>query len=342
MNPITYPKYHKFFLGIDAGGTKTQALLADASGRAIGLGRCGAGNWEAVGFDGFAAAVQESTFQACHMAGITPSQIGIMGMGLAGFDWGFQQALLLDALKPLEFEAEVHLVNDTTLGLLAGASQGWGVSVVAGTGCNCRGWNRNKTREGRVAGGGSRWSGEYAGGIDIVLRAMRAVTFEWNQRGGKTALSALFLQQTGAKTLDELVEGVYFQRYETLLDGDFVIKIFQVAHQGDPAALEIMRWAGDELGQLACGVIRQCQMENEPVEVILIGSLHDGHPLMTESLMARVHQVCPQATGKRLSVPPVTGGVLLAMEHVYGQMVYDQRDLLMHSTAELIQIASGK
>ena len=36
------------------------------------------------------------------------------------------------------------------------------------------------------------WSGEYAGGYDIVARAMQAVTFEWLKRGPATALTQGF------------------------------------------------------------------------------------------------------------------------------------------------------
>lgn len=38
-----------FFLGIDAGATKTHALVADDSGHVLGLGQAGPGNWEGVG-----------------------------------------------------------------------------------------------------------------------------------------------------------------------------------------------------------------------------------------------------------------------------------------------------
>ena len=41
----------QFFLGIDAGGTKTHALIADENGRAAGFGSGGPGNWQSVGFE---------------------------------------------------------------------------------------------------------------------------------------------------------------------------------------------------------------------------------------------------------------------------------------------------
>jgi hypothetical protein len=68
------------------------------------------------------------------------------------------------------------------------------------------------------------------------------------------------------------------------------------------------------LGDLAVGVIRQLQFEDEAFEVVLAGSFYKGSPLLTEELGRTVHRVAPQARLVRLHVPPVVGGVLLGME----------------------------
>jgi N-acetylglucosamine kinase-like BadF-type ATPase len=323
-----------YFLGVDAGGTKTHALVADENGQALGLGRAGTGNWEGVGLEGLTEALKEATAQALTMAGLTIGQISAAGMGLAGYDWPSQREMILGAIQPLGLKDPPEIVNDATLGLLAGVRQGWGVSVVSGTGCNCRGWSKDGKREGRMVGGATHWSGEFAGGYDIAARGMRAVTFEWNKRGPSTALSPAYLQVTGAKDLDELVEGLYVGKYE--FDTALVFKVFEVAAQGDPEALKVITWAGRELGEMACGVIRQLNAENEPVEVVLIGSLYSGHPLMTETLRQTVLEVAPAAQIVRLTAPPVVGGVLLAMETCFGGQAYDRREVLLTSTNLLL------
>ncbi len=40
-----------FFLGLDAGGSKTHALVADETGKVLGFAQGGPGNWQSVGFD---------------------------------------------------------------------------------------------------------------------------------------------------------------------------------------------------------------------------------------------------------------------------------------------------
>lgn len=323
-----------YFLGVDAGGTKTHALISDENGQVTGFGAGGTGNWEAVGLDGLTATLKTAVGQALSMAGIGAAEITGAGMGLAGYDWPSQRGMVLGAIQPLGLNCPLEIVNDATLGIFAGASQGWGVSVVSGTGCNCRGWGKDRHTEGRMVGGATEWSGEFAGGYDILMRAMRAVTFEWNKRGPATALSQVFMQETGAKSLDELVEGLYVHKYN--IRASLVIQVFQTAAQGDPEAVNAVRWAGDQLGQMACGVIRQLALENEPVEVILIGSVFNGHALMTESMRATIHKVAPAAQLVRLKAPPVVGGVLLGMEQVIGQRAYENREALLAGAKALL------
>ncbi len=305
-------KNRKFFLGVDVGGTKSHALIADETGQAVGSGMAGPGSWEGVGYDGLADILRDITVKAMKKAGTTIEQIAGAGLGMAGFDWPSQRQSHLDAIHSLGLQCRYEIVNDAILGILAGAAQGWGISVVSGTGCNCRGWSKDHKHEGRMVGGASFWSGEAAGGFDIVARAMRAVTFEWNQRGPATALTQMFLQKTGAKDLDDLIEGLYLGHYD--LDAISVMDIFHITSQGDNIALDVMRWAGDQLGQMACGVINQLGLQKEIFDVVLIGSLYDGHPMLAESLGDTVHMAAPGARLVRLTAPPVVGGVLLGMQ----------------------------
>ena len=322
-----------YFLGVDAGGTKTHALITDETGEAIGFGLAGPGNWESVGYEGLTGNLVDAVSQARKMAKIAIPKISGSGMGLAGYDWPSQRQAHLDAVKNLHLECPLEIVNDATLGILAGAEEGWGISVVSGTGCNCRGWSRDHHREGRVVGGANHWSGEAAGGYDILARAMRAVAFEWVRRGPATALTPAFLQQTGAKNLDDLVEGVYLGKYD--FDPAMTLLVFEIARQGDSQALEVIRWAGNELGMMAVSVINQLDLQKECFDVVLIGSLYDGHPLMTESMRTTIQLIAAGAKLVRLTVPPVVGGVVLAMQET-GQDARKVRSNLIESTQKLL------
>ena len=323
----------KYFLGIDVGGTKTHALIATESGQAVGFACGGPGNWEGVGYAGLTRVLQECAGIAMETARINVDQICGAGMGIGGYDWPSERRDHLEAIRPLGLACPLEIVNDATLGILAGSTEGWGVSVVAGTGCNARGWSKDHKRQGRAVGGQSHWSGEYAGGYDIVEHAMQAVTFEWLKRGPKTALTQLFIDHFQAIDLNDLIEGVYLGRYQ--FEASLVLKVFEAARQCDPHALAVMQWAGSELGEMAVGVINQLEIQAEKFEVVLIGSLHGGSPALDESLRRVILASAPHAQFVRLRVPPVVGGVLLGMEAA-GINGYAMRDTLIRSTDAIL------
>lgn len=319
-----------YFLGIDIGATKTHGLIVDESGRAIGFGEAGPGNHEVVGYEGLTQAVCAATHAALSMAGIRKDQIIGAGFGVAGYDWPSEREPTLRAIEPLGLQAPLEIVNDTIVGLLAGASEGWGVAVVAGSSCNCRGWDRDR-REGRVIG--HSWMGEAAGAGELVMKAIHAVAHEWTRRGPPTHLTQAFVAEVGAASVEDLLEGLSLGHYH--LGAAAAPVVFQVAAEGDLVARELIVWAGRELGDLACGVIRQLGFESETFEVVLVGSLYDGSPALVGAMRETIHAVAPGARLVRLSAPPVVGGVLLGMEQA-GLNPLSVRGTLIQSTQALL------
>lgn len=324
----------RYFLGTDTGGTKSHALVADETGSVLGFGEGGSGNPQSVGHDGLTVLLRNITDQALKQAGVKKEQIAGIGFGIAGYDWPSQRTQLLQDVAPLGFDAPVEFANDTIVGLLAGSSAGWGVSVVAGTSCNCRGRDKDK-REGRVTGYGMSL-GEQGGGYELVARALRAVAFEWTCRGPATRLTQVFIEMAGARDIADLLEKITTE--QIAIGSEAAKLVFRVAAEGDPVAIETIRWAGQELGDMANGVIRQLDFEPLEFEVVLVGSLYDGGSLLIEPMRETIQAVAPGACLVRLTAPPVIGGVLLGMEQagVNGTMV---KERLMATTKALLREA---
>jgi len=317
-----------YFLGIDVGGTKTHALIADASGRAIAFAEGGPGNWEDVGYDGLAHTLKSVTEQVLANAALSKVQIIGAGFGIAGYDWPSQLAPHMAAIEPLALtQAKIGVVNDTLIGLMAGSTTGWGLALIAGTRANCCGWDLQR-RVGRMTGYGLRFA-EFAGGLEMVGRAVQAVALEWTRRGPATQLTSAFIKHTGAKDIEGLLEGLSLNRLE--IDATAAPLIFQTAANGDEVAQEIVLWAARELGSLAIGVIRQLGFESQMFEIVQVGSLYKGSQLLVDTLHQSVLSVAPGARFLTLTAPPVVGAVLLAMEQ-RGINGYAMRDGLIEST----------
>ena len=321
----------KYFVGIDIGATKSHALIADETGLAVGFGTAGPGNHEVVGYDGLIAVLNDITQQAEDCAGIARTDIAGAGFGVAGYDWPSERKPTLEAIATLGLICPIEAVNDTVIGLLAGVSDGWGIAVVGGTGENCWGWDRNR-RVGRVTGNGG-YLGEFGGSGWVVMRAVHAVSKAWSLRGPQTALSETFCKKTGAKDASDLLEGLVLGRFG--LDAGDAPLVFQTALVGDEVAKDVIRWAGEELANLAIGVIRQLAFEDQEFEIVLIGSLFDGGSLILDPMKNAIWQVASRAKFVRLQAPPVVGGVLLGME-MGGRNGYDVRERLVDTTTSLI------
>jgi N-acetylglucosamine kinase-like BadF-type ATPase len=299
-----------YFLGIDIGASKSHALIADEHGLALGFGEAGPGNWETVGWERTQQVFHEITDMALASAMIRRDQIAGAGFGIAGYDWPEDHQPHDEIVKTLELNGPSYLTNDTIIGLVAGATAGWGVVVSAGTSNNCRGRDQ-QGNEGRLTGSGEMF-GEYGGAHQIVRRAVQAISMAWSLRGPETQLADVFLEVAKAENVTDLLAGLIRGRYH--LSASNAPVVFEVAEGGDPVAQEIIQWAGRELGNLALGVARQLDFLGIAFEVILAGSLFKSGTDLKDSLQNTIHAVAPKAHLVRLDAPPVVGGVLLGME----------------------------
>lgn len=301
----------RYYLGADLGATKTHTLITDENGTALSFGESGPGNHETVGYDGMYASMRKAMEQALTASGLQKADIAGAGFGVAGFDWSSEYEATAKTIERLDLNAPYKFVNDTVPGLVAGSDEGWGVVVVSGTGSNCRGWDREHKREGRVTGHGVMM-GEGAGGTELMNRCMQLVGYSWSKRGPKTKLADALIEYVGAKDLDDLIRGYTTSEYR--IGAEAAPIVFRVAQEGDEVARELIRWAGCELGEMAKAVIRQLEFENLAFDVVMTGSMFEGGSMLTEPMRETIHNLAPKARLIRLTTPPVLGAVMLGME----------------------------
>ncbi len=319
------------YLGVDVGSSKTRALIADEAGAAVGFGTGGPGNPDDVGYDGLAAVLGTAVSQALAGAQLAREQIAGADFGISGCDWPSQRELILGAICPLGLQAPVEAVNDTILGLLAGAAQGWGVAVVSGTGCTCRGWDRARRREGRVVGHGA-WLGEAAGARDVVFRALQAVAQEWTGRGPATALTAAFVERAGVGSVEALLEGLTTETIQ--LDMAAVPLVFQVAARGDAVA------RADPVGRPRAGRAGEGCHPPARVRAARLRRGADRRHVRWRPAARRAddgedpRSRAPGALGAP-GAPPIAGAVLLGMEQA-GLAASERRETLIRSAREML------
>jgi N-acetylglucosamine kinase-like BadF-type ATPase len=321
-----------YFLGIDVGSSKTHALIVDENGQCVGFGKAGGGNHQGVGYEGTHHVMQVSFDEALKTSGVDKAHIAGAGFGVAGYDFPSDREAHLQEIIKLGLSCPVEIVNDGVNGLLAGATRGIGVNVTAGSSNNARGRNKHG-KEGRIVGNGSAF-GEQGGGIEIVQHGLQKVNHAWIKRIPPTALTRIYLEATGAKNEIDLMEGLSNEQYH--LFPFIAVQIIQAARDGDTAAQDVIRWAGEELGWLAVAVAHQIEMENDEVEVIQSGSVFEAGEIITAPMKDVVLKYCPQAKLIRLDGPPVVGAVLLGMEQA-GFDGYAVRNMMVKTATEIVK-----
>ena len=113
------------------------------------------------------------------------------------------------------------------------------------------------------------------------------------------------------------------------------MKVIEAARQGDYAACDVVKWAGQELGWLAVAVARQIDMQDDEVDVIQSGSVFEAGELIMEPMCDVVLEHCPKARLIRLDGPPVVGAVILGMEQI-GFDGYAIRETMIRTAKEIV------
>lgn len=304
----------RYYLGLDAGGTKTFCLVGDEAGRVLGFGRAGTGNYEGYGLAAADKEIRRAVDTALQEAGLTLSSLSGVGMGVAGADIPEDYVMLEEELFAPLFGAIPRVFrNDSMAGLRGGTRDPFGIVIACGTGCVCAGINR-AGEETRV-GGINEDFGDMVSGSSLGTEGLKAV---WRYRDdviGKTLLVDKFLERSGCRDVEELFYKMY-KRQITYVDLEPMAKlVFDAAYEGDNAASDILEWGGRYLGKMVNACAHRINMCRDTFDVVMAGSVFKGiSPVLVDAMSTVIHRECPHARMVMPLFEPVVGGLLLGME----------------------------
>jgi N-acetylglucosamine kinase-like BadF-type ATPase len=238
-----------FFLGVDAGGTKTRAVLVDAAGRIAGAGDAGPGNAQAVGVDVAGATVRAAANVALARAGAGADAVRGAFFGLAGVRTPEERAALAAELSGLGLGRAWEIGSDLDAAHAGALAGGPGVVVIAGTGSSALA--RNAAGQTAQAGGWGWLVDDCGGGYWLALRGLAAACEGEDGRGPATALGARAMAFFAVSGLRELLRELHAGRRDRAAVAAFAREVRTAASVGDPVALRLVRAAADELLRMA-------------------------------------------------------------------------------------------
>jgi N-acetylglucosamine kinase-like BadF-type ATPase len=303
-----------YVLGVDGGGTKTRAVVADSRGHVLGEGRAGPSNPLRVGVDDSTKAVREAVERACVEAGIRRQDLSAAEVGLAGGKREDIRERMRAALSSELGIESLEVVTDADIALY-GATEGKpGLVVIAGTGSICCGINARGRRA--CAGGWGPVAGDEGSGSWIARRALQSVARASDGRGRKTSLTEAAREYFKVERTEDLSTAVYAPNMTNNRIAGFGRHVIEAAKRRDVVAREILDEAGRELACAASAVIKKLKMERERFQLAYVGGVFAAGNLILEPLREELERVAPRAFLAPPVLSPAEAAARMASEHV--------------------------
>lgn len=307
----------KRFLGIDQGGTKTEAVLCDENGTILGNAIT----------EGLVTVYTQDT-HSVYIRNIRDAAKLALAQGgdleledvdavcgcLNGADWSFEYVRLAVKLRQAVACRDVTLINDCIGGMRGGSDQRQCAVVAVGTGLNAAV---------RRDDGEKIIYGYYIVSQDQGASALgRAVVGKvWDAHGGlcgPTVLTELLLRYTGdpdveAMTVRHTVGG------EALVHKNLVQLLLEALRLGDDQALEVAVQFADRVALYIAAGIRKLGLEREELPVVFTGSvLKDNGVLLAELILGRMEALGLNVRAVNARYEPVCGAALTLLDRHWG------------------------
>ena len=275
------------FLGIDGGGSKCDAVLADETGTVLGWGSGGSTNYNPP--EVISSSFTEAISQACgehDLEGLTAATVSARA---GTFDWLNERGVRFSQVSVAEWNASFRA-----------ALLDHGLVVLAGTGSFVHGRTADERR--LQVGGLGPILGDEGSGYDIALRALRAILRLPRGAGNHGDLRTALLEAAGVSSQWDLVGLVYGGKMGRAAIASLCPTVVAQAEAGDSMALEALRGAAGELCESVAIVINELGIAGEGYPVIGIGGVIQGVPLYWRILSEQLQELDPTLS---FTVPPV-------------------------------------
>src|SRR5215510_1441887 len=296
-----------FYLGIDAGGTKTECAVSNGA-ELLGQATSATCKIARVGEEEARRNLHQAILGACEAAKVSPQAInqvciGISGASIAGIrNWAER---VIHVLVP----GEVRVSGDHIVAHRAAFGTMPGVLVIAGTGSIAYGRNE-KGETARVGGWGPAISDE--GSAYWIGREALAVALRLHDRGNNNGLLSTIADIWGADSPEELIR---------IANSDSAAKFSElagavaaIAEKGDTTARMITTRAGKELAALAVTAITRLWPPDAVVRVAMAGGVLQGSALVRRAFQETIQTDYPKAALSFAYVRPVLGALAIAAQ----------------------------
>lgn len=296
--------------GIDAGGSKTRVIVADAAGApAVTVMAAGVamrpGDEEQC-----AAALAGALGAALAATGGAGAMVQVLVVGIAGVGREPERVALQGALERSGIAHDVIVETDAAVALADAFGERAGVLLIAGTGSIAYG--RGPAGALARAGGWGPVIGDEGSGTWIARRALSAVSAAADGREPDSALVGAILTAAQANAPEDLIPWAAAAGRDTL--AALAPAVFAAAEHGDGRASAIVDMAAEELLLHVRALARRLfGDERAELEVALAGGVLGRGSLLRRRVERRLKIAVPGARVRPGEVDGARGAVALAV-----------------------------
>ena len=295
------------FLGVDVGGTKTDAILVNDEGKVLSYFRGGPGNYQSIGREKAFREIKRVVDGVLKKIGLEKNDITFAYFGIAGADTVKDFEIIRSILNGLALK-RYDFDNDGRIALKSGTFDDIGIMVSCGTGSISYAYDGNNTHR---VGGFSSFFGERLGSFYIAGFVMSAIMRSKDGRSPKTKLKKIVENKLKMR-VEDLMRYEYFDERTSINFVPLVIKsLFEGFNENGFIATKIFINIVEEVLNIVEAHRRVLNFK-KPIKLVLEGTFFKR---AGKSLI----EMIKSALGDEFEVvvpkhDPVIGAILLAME----------------------------
>lgn len=296
------------FLGVECGGTRTVAILADSGQQCLQrLERNGAANLR----------LMTETQLADLFRGIA-GQIArpdAVGIGMAGVLEEAERRLVRETAAKVWPGIPCWAGNDLETALAAARGKNGKLAqvqviVISGTGASCFGRGPGGVEV--LTGGWGHLLGDRGSGHHIALRALQAVFGEFDQTGRWPVLGRRLLRAAQINSPNELISWLHGSTKGNL--AVLAIEVFAASSSGNAMAKQVLNEAAGDLAHNAVACAGRLTQVGQPVEFLFTGSVLLKQPAFARAVKRHLLALWPTAVVRLLEREGSWGAVFLAQQ----------------------------
>jgi len=304
---------NNYIIGVDGGGTKTVAVLANLNGKILAKTKTGSSHPRNLGLE----EAIENLSLAIKKVLRKNKKISATFLGLPAMEEEFKfkkgvikrELLKHKEISPI-FKGKVIIDSDQLVGFRSGTDCKDGMILIAGSGCVAHGWREGK--EAKACGWG--YLSEIGSAFWVGQKAVQEIFKDLDGRGPQTLITKLVFQKLKVRNKENLIKRIYSKNPTEVLP-PLAILVDKASKRGDKIAKNIMAEAGKELSLSANQVIKKLGFPKVKFPLILIGSLFKSK-IVLNTVKREIKKFAPKVTFIRPKVEPVIGAVKLAIENL--------------------------